>query len=94
MPNGRSTTNFDTEDVRVTTWTFQDGDATGHHRHEFDYVIVPITGGTFAVIDSDGSTHDLIQQAAVPYLGHAGTTHDVINRSGRNATFIEIELKH
>jgi len=94
VPSGRSTTNFDTENVRVTTWTFHDGDATGHHRHEFDYVIVPITGGTFAVLESDGSTNDLIQEAAVPYLGHAGTTHDVINRSGRTATFIEIELKH
>lgn len=93
MPTGESTTNFDTDKVRINTWTFHDGDATGQHRHEFDYVIVPITGGTFAVIDSDGSTHDMVQQAAVPYLGHAGTTHDVINRSGRTASFIEIELK-
>ena len=93
MHSGHSTTNFDTETVRVSTWTFQAGDATGHHRHEFDYVIVPITGGRFAAIDSDGSTRDLIQEAAVPYLGHAGTEHDVINRSGRAATFIEIELK-
>jgi len=92
LPNGRATRNFETEKVRVTTWTFEDGDATGHHRHEFDYVIVPVTGGTFAVIDSEGS-HEMIQDAAVPYLGLAGTTHDVVNRSGRPATFVEIELK-
>jgi quercetin dioxygenase-like cupin family protein len=93
VTSGRSTTHFDTDKVRVTTWTFEDGEATGHHRHEFDYVVVPITGGTFAVIESDGSTRELTQQAASSYLGTAGTTHDVINRSGRTATFIEIELK-
>jgi beta-alanine degradation protein BauB len=86
-------THFDTETVRVTTWTFQDADATGHHVHEYDYVIVPVTGGTFEVIDADATVREVAQEAAVPYQGHAGTSHDVINRSGRPATFIEIELK-
>jgi beta-alanine degradation protein BauB len=93
VPSGRSTIHFDTDKVRVTTWSFEDGEATGHHRHEFDYVVVPITGGTFAVLESDGSTRELTQRAAAPYLGRAGTTHDVINRSGGSASFIEIELK-
>lgn len=88
-----ATTHFDTDAVRVTTWTFQDGDATGHHVHEYDYVIVPVTGGTFEVIDHDGTPREMAQEAAVPYQGNAGTSHDVINRSGRAATFIEIELK-
>ena len=86
-------THFDTDAVRVTTWTFSDGDATGHHTHDYDYVIVPVTGGTFEVIDADGTTRQMAQEAAAPYQGHAGTSHDVINRSGRTATFIEIELK-
>ena len=92
MPDGRSSTIFDTDKVRVTTWTFEEGGATGHHVHEPDYVIVPITGGTFEVIDSEGS-HQMIQEPAVPYLGYAGTTHDVVNQSGRTAVFVEIELK-
>jgi beta-alanine degradation protein BauB len=93
VPNARPNVNAENERVRVTTWTFQDGESTGHHRHEFDYVIVPVTGGTFAVTTSDGSTREMTQEAATPYLGQAGTTHDVINRSGRVATFIEIEIK-
>jgi beta-alanine degradation protein BauB len=88
-----ATTHFDNDAVRVTTWKFQDGDATGHHVHEYDYVIVPVTGGTFEVIDHDGTAREMAQEAATPYQGHAGTSHDVINRSGRAATFIEIELK-
>ncbi len=55
--------------------------------------MVPVTGGTFTVIERDGSTRELAQEAGVPYLGKAGTEHNVINASGRAATFVEIELK-
>jgi len=83
----------DTESVRITTWTFEDGEATGFHRHELDYVVVPITGGTFEIRDGRGGTRELVQQAAVAYLGSRGTEHDVVNRSGQPASFVEIELK-
>jgi len=79
--------------VRITTWTFHaDGDAIGWHVHERDYIVVPITGGTFRVTDADGE-HELAQQAGAPYLGKAGTEHDVANVSGGPAVFVEIELK-
>jgi beta-alanine degradation protein BauB len=93
MPIARSTRTVDDERVRVTTLTFADGDETGDHRHEYDYLVVPVTGGTFTVIEHDGSTRELAQQAGLPYLGRAGTEHNVINASGRAATFVEIELK-
>jgi len=93
MPTARSTTNADDHRVRITTWTFQDGEDTGHHRHEYDYVVVPISGGTFAVKEPDGTAREMTQQAAVAYLGRAGTEHNVINRSGRTAVFVEVELK-
>ena len=81
-------------EIRVTTWTFgPDGASTGQHRHEFDYVVVPVTGGTFVVTDADGSTRQMTQTAGSPYLGVAGTTHDVANASGCEAVFVEIELK-
>ena len=93
MPSARPRTIADNERVRVNIWTFQDGEDTGHHRHEYDYVVVPVTGGTFDVLEADGSTRKLIQETAAPYLGPAGTEHNVINRSGRSATFVEVELK-
>ena len=93
MPTAQPSTNIDDDRVRITTWTFQDGENTGHHRHEYDYVVVPITGGTFDVLETDGSTREMIQQAAVAYAGRAGTEHDVINRSGDTAVFVEVELK-
>jgi len=93
MPTAQSRTSIDDDHVRITTWTFQDGENTGHHRHEYDYVIVPISGGTFLVTEPDGTTREMAQQAAVAYLGRAGTEHDVINHSGDTAVFVEIELK-
>jgi len=93
MAIARSTRTSDDDRVRVTTLAFEDGDETGEHRHEYDYLVVPVTGGTFTVIERDGSTRDLVQEAGAPYLGKAGTEHNVINASGRAATFVEIELK-
>jgi quercetin dioxygenase-like cupin family protein len=93
MAIARSETTADDERVRVTTLTFADGDETGDHVHELDYVVVPVTGGTFAVTDRDGSTRELAQAAGRAYLGRAGTDHNVVNRSGRTAVFVEIELK-
>ncbi|MEA2420096.1 MAG: beta-alanine degradation protein BauB [Thermoleophilaceae bacterium] len=94
MSAAQATTAVDDERVRVTTWTFgADGDNTGWHVHEYDYVIVPVTGGTFAVTSADGETRELSQSAGSPYLGGAGTEHDVVNASGAPAVFVEIELK-
>jgi hypothetical protein len=94
MAQARASIHADNDRVRVTTWTFSDGEATGPHVHEFDYVVVPITGGRFVVTDRDGAVHELAQDAASPYFRPAGAAHDVVNRSGREAVFIEIELKH
>lgn len=94
MSPARHVVNADTDEVRVTTWTFAAaGDATGEHRHEFDYVVVPITGGRFRVVDLDGSVREMDQVAGSPYLGTAGTAHDVVSAGGEEAVFVEIELK-
>jgi quercetin dioxygenase-like cupin family protein len=93
MALARSTRDADDDRVRVTTLAFDDDDETGDHTHEYDYLVVPVTGGTFTVVERDGSTRELVQEAGAPYLGTAGTEHNVINASGRPATFVEIELK-
>ncbi|MCW2605215.1 MAG: cupin [Pseudonocardiales bacterium] len=93
MTEARPTVTADTERVRITSWQFaQAGDATGRHRHEFDYVVVPITGGVFAVVAPDG-TREMTQVAGVPYLGTAGTEHDVVCATGAGAVFVEVEYK-
>jgi quercetin dioxygenase-like cupin family protein len=93
MPLAHPERSTDDDRVRITTWTFEDGEDTGDHRHEYDYVVVPVTGGTFEVIEADGTTREMIQQVALAYRGREGTEHNVVNRSGRTAVFVEIELK-
>jgi quercetin dioxygenase-like cupin family protein len=93
MPHARSERTADDDRVRITTWTFEDGEDTGHHRHEFDYIVIPVTGGTFVVTETDGTTRELTQEAGAAYLGHIGTQHNVTNCSGRTAMFVEVELK-
>jgi quercetin dioxygenase-like cupin family protein len=89
-----SVVNADNDRVRITTWTFDAaGASTGPHRHAFDYIVVPVTGGTFTVTDADGTVHELEQIAGEPYLGSEGTDHDVVSSSDRETVFVEIELK-
>ena len=54
---------------------------------------MPVTGGRFTVVDSDGKSREMQQQAASPYRGIAGTSHDVVNAGAATAVFVEVELK-
>lgn len=90
----RAVTSIDDDDlVRVTTWTFDAGDSTGLHVHDREYLMAPVTGGTFLVTGPDGATGHQTQQAGTPYRGSAGTMHDVRSTGAAPAVFIEIELK-
>jgi len=42
--------------VRVTEWRFAPGAATGWHRHEHPYVVVPMTTGSLALTGPEGET--------------------------------------
>ena len=83
---------IDNERVRVTEWRFNADEATGWHKHEFDYVIVPIMDGTLRLENPDGPVESELT-TGVPYFREAGVEHDVINTSGREMAFIETELK-
>jgi beta-alanine degradation protein BauB len=86
------TVKIDNEQVRVTEWRFAPGAHTGHHRHEFPYVVVPMTTGS---LKSTGATGDTTTKLATgePYFRLAGVEHDVINPNPTEFIFIEIELK-
>ena len=78
--------------MRVTEWSFAPGEATGHHRHEYDYVVVPVTGGTLKLVTSSGDAAATMTPGGA-YFRKAGVEHDVINAGTAPLTFIEIELK-
>jgi quercetin dioxygenase-like cupin family protein len=76
----------------VTEWRFAPGAHTGWHRHEHDYVVVPMTSGPLLLETPDGVTSaDLV--AGIAYARQTGVEHDVINDNPFAFVFVEIEAK-
>jgi quercetin dioxygenase-like cupin family protein len=85
------TVTIDNARVRVTEWRFAPGAATGSHRHEWAYVVVPLTTGRLAATGPAGdSVTELV--AGRPYFRPAGIEHDVRNANAFEFVFIEVEL--
>jgi quercetin dioxygenase-like cupin family protein len=92
QPLAVSSVKVDNERVRVTEWRFAPGARTGHHRHEYPYVVVPLTTGSLTAASTAGETTSPLR-AGEPYYREAGAEHDVRNANPFEFTFIEIELK-
>ena len=91
-PRAVATVSVDNARVRVTEWRFAPGATTGSHRHEWAYVIVPMTTGRLAATGPAGdSVNELV--AGQPYYRPAGGEHDIRNANAFEFVFIEIELK-
>lgn len=87
-----ATVHIDNDQVRVTEWRFAPAASTGHHRHDYPYVVVPMTTGRLAMTGPAGSaTADLIMGR--PYFRPAGVEHDVRNPNPFEFVFVEIEIK-
>jgi quercetin dioxygenase-like cupin family protein len=91
VPPAVPTVQIDNGAVRVTEWRFAPGAATGHHRHEYPYVVVPMTSGQLSITTADGvSTAELVTGQA--YARPAGAEHDVKNANGFEFVFVEVEI--
>ena len=88
-----ATVHVDNERTRVTEYRFAPGDATGWHRHEFDYVITPVTDGRLRIVGPDGAENHAELIAGRSYYREAGVEHDVINAGGAELRFVEVEWK-
>ena len=86
------TTQVDNERARVTLWRFAPGAATGFHRHEHDYCIVPLVSGKLEIEAPSGNTATDMTVGA-SYFRRAGVEHDVINVNAFDFAFVEIEFK-
>lgn len=84
---------IDNERVRVSEWRFAPGVATGWHRHQMDYVVVPMVDGELELVGPGGERTRAQLSKGVPYFRNAGVEHDVINANTFEFVFVEIELK-
>ncbi len=87
-----NTVEIDREEIRVTEWRLAPGATTGHHRHDFDYLVVPLTEGLLRATSASGQTETPLQPGR-PYFRKAGVEHDVSNAGPAPLAFLEIELK-
>ena len=91
-PPAVPTVQLDTPRVKVTEWRFPPGGHTGWHRHEMDYVVVPITSGRLEIFDGARTfSAELVQ--GVSYAREIGVEHDVINPNDFEFVFVEIEIR-
>ena len=86
------TVQVDNERVKVTEWSFTPGAETGHHRHEYDYVVVQLTQGKLLIRDKSGERFSELTVGG-SYARNAGVEHNVINANSHPFRFIEIEIK-
>jgi quercetin dioxygenase-like cupin family protein len=88
-----STVLIENERTCVTEWRFKKyGDNTGWHRHEYDYIVVPLFDGQLEI--NLGTSENTIapMKNGVPYFREVGVEHDVINGNDFECAFIEIEF--
>ena len=88
-----STVQVDNERLRVTEWRFAPGAETGWHRHEWDYVVVPLHDGCLELTGPDGEAREAQLRVGVSYFREAGVEHNVRNANPHEFAFIEVELK-
>jgi quercetin dioxygenase-like cupin family protein len=93
MISAESEIQVDTPEVRVTRWRLAPGSATGHHIHEMDYVIVPVTSGEMTIVAPGGERSKAQLGAGKSYFRKAGVEHDVHTESADEIVFLEVELK-
>jgi beta-alanine degradation protein BauB len=91
--SAKSEVQVDTKEVRVTQWRLAPGSATGHHIHEMDYVVVPVTAGELTIVAPDGERSKAPIGVGKSYFRKAGVEHDVLNETAAEIVFLEVELK-
>ena len=90
---GTSHVQTDNDRVRVTLWSFEKGEETGFHVHEYDYVVVPMLTGSLRIVDkNDNSTISELSEG-ISYYRKKGVAHNVINNNDYPFKFVEIEIK-
>jgi len=92
MTQASSSVQIDNERVSVTEWRFAPGAETGWHRHQHDYVVVPLITGKLLLKAKEGDSVSELT-AGKSHTRKAGVEHNVINASAGEFVFIEIELK-
>ncbi len=91
-PSAQPTVQIDNNVVRVTEWRFAPEATTGRHRHEYDYVVVPMATGRLRILTAEGESISALVTGRA-YHRAAGVEHEVFNANDGEFVFVEVELK-
>ncbi len=91
-PAAVATRQIDNEKVIVTEWRFPPGGETGWHRHEYEYVVCPMTNGTLLLETPDGEINAELKIGQT-YSRNVGVEHNVINAGEEELVFVEVEIR-
>ncbi len=91
-PQAVPTVKIEEPHVRVTEWRFAPEAETGWHVHGHDYVVVPMMDGALLLEEPGGVARTVPMLAHAPYARRAGVEHNVVNASGQDYAFLEIEM--
>jgi mannose-6-phosphate isomerase-like protein (cupin superfamily) len=83
---------IDNDKVKVTEWSFEVGDSTGHHIHEYNYIVVPMLDGELRIVDKDNNETISKLTKGGAYYREKGVEYNVLNNNKIPYSFIEIEL--
>ena len=83
---------IENDKIKVTEWYFEVNDSTGHHIHEYDYIVVPMLDGELKILDKNNNETISKLNKGGAYYRDKGVEHNVFNNNNFPYSFIEIEL--
>ena len=82
---------YEDDRFRATRWTIEPGGQIPMHRHEHDYLVVPLRRAVMHVTTAEGELIVAEMEPGTAYARPRGSEHRNENRGERTVEFIEVE---
>lgn len=84
---------FENERVRIWGLSLEPGEVQDWHRHEYPYIVVPLTEGQNVMTFADGRERETVESPGMALWREPGMAHKLTNTSGWTYSNVLIELK-
>lgn len=92
MKEATAEVQIDNDVFRVTKWLVGPGETIPMHRHEYDYVVIPVRNTPMTVRPAEGEEFQSDMQVGTSYTRERGSEHEIFNPSDTEIVeFVEVE---